>query len=325
MKKTLALSIALAVLLAGCTTQTPAPVQDTTIAQSTTAVPTSAPPATTATAPAEPEVVDFAFTPENMPRMDGSTATRPLAAALASTLMGLDAEDAETYAQFTGTSSAYKRLAEQEVDLLVVYEPQLELLEELGGSFTFEMAPIGRDALVFLVNAQNPVDSLTHEQIVDIYSGDITNWREVGGESADIRAFQRNHSSGSQTLMDKLVMDGAPLDTPPYDYVIGEMAGLVSAVAAYDGGAQSMGYNVHYFVSQMVPNPNIKLLAVGGVAPQSDTIRTGEYPFVNDFYAVILRDAEAGTPQRILYNWLQGEAGQGLIEAAGYVSVTGGQ
>ena len=321
MKKMLA-PIALAALLASCAAEIPAPVQDTTIAQSTTAVPASVP---ATAAPAGPEAVDFTFTSDNMPRLDGSTATRPLAAALVSALLGIDAEAAEAYTEFSGTSNAYKALASRDADLLVVYEPQIEWLEELGGSLTFEMVPIGRDALVFLVNTLNPVDSLTHGQIVDIYSGVVTNWRDVGGENLGIRAFQRNHSSGSQTLMDKLVMGDVPLDTPPYDYVIGEMMGLVSAVASYDGAQSSIGYNVHYFVSQMAVNPNIKQLSVDGVAPTHETIRTGEYPFVNDFYVVILRDTPAGSPERILFDWLQGEAGQTLIERTGYVSMTGGQ
>ncbi len=50
---------------------------------------------------------------------------------------------------------------------------------------------LGRDALVFIVNEENPVQSLTQQQLRDIYAGKITNWKEVGGADAAIVAFQR--------------------------------------------------------------------------------------------------------------------------------------
>ncbi|WP_279401693.1 substrate-binding domain-containing protein [Piscibacillus salipiscarius] len=63
------------------------------------------------------------------------------------------------------------------------------------------MTPIGREAFVFFVHADNPVDSLKVEEIQGIYSGNITNWKEVGGEDVEIRAFQRPEGSGSQTML----------------------------------------------------------------------------------------------------------------------------
>ena len=70
------------------------------------------------------------------------------------------------------------------------------------------MVGIGLDGFVFLVNKENKVDSLTLEQIQKIYTGEITNWSNVGGENEEIVAYQREANSGSQNLMEKMVMQG---------------------------------------------------------------------------------------------------------------------
>ena len=71
----------------------------------------------------------------------------------------------------------------------------------------FEYTPVGREGFVFLVNASNPVDSLTIEQVKGIYSGKITTWKEVGGNDEPIQAYQRNSNSGSQSMMVRFMGD----------------------------------------------------------------------------------------------------------------------
>jgi ABC-type phosphate transport system substrate-binding protein len=283
----------------------------------------SEPPAPSA--PPTPQPGQFVFTPQNYPRVDGSTANIPLGQALYQTLLGASAEDAETAAGlFTGTDNAWRALAGGDADLLLVYEPSEETVELLGDREVYaevESAPIGRDALVFLVNAQNAEDDLTTEQIQGIYSSSITNWNELGGPDAEIVAYQRNENSGSQTLMRKLVMGSVAMAEPVPTRVVGEMGGLVAAVAEYDNRSSAIGYNVYYYVSRMKADPNVKLLSVNGVAPTNDSIQSGEYPFVNDFYAAIRADEPEDSPARILYDWLQSPTGQRLVSAAGYVAI----
>lgn len=67
--------------------------------------------------------------------------------------------------------------------------------------------PIALDALVFLLNKQNVVKSLTVKQVQDIYLGNITNWNELGGANEAIKPFIRNANSGSQEMMKEIVMD----------------------------------------------------------------------------------------------------------------------
>ena len=119
----------------------------------------------------------FKFTEENMPRIDGSTANIPLISAVRSVLLG---EPREDDISVSGTDNAYVKLIEGKADILLVYAPAQSSLDYAREKkVELEMAPIGRDALVFLVNKKNPVDSLTRQEIVDIYSGKTTNWKDV--------------------------------------------------------------------------------------------------------------------------------------------------
>jgi phosphate transport system substrate-binding protein len=271
------------------------------------------------TAPPSPTVNGFKFTAENMPRMDGSTATIPLITAVRSVILG---QPREEDFKVSGTDKAYVQLIDGNTDMLLVYAPAQATLDYAAAQgVKLEMAPVGKDALVFLVNVKNPVSSLTAEQLVGIYSGAVTNWKEVGGADAGILAYQRQQLSGSQTMMDKLVMKGTPMAKAPSEFVIGEMGGLVDAVAVYDGAEHAIGYNVYYYVSRMKLDDNIRLLKVNGVEPSTETITSGAYPFVNDFYAVIRADAPADSPERILFDWMLTENGQNLVAHEGYATV----
>ena len=73
--------------------------------------------------------------------------------------------------------------------MLVVYEAPDSVKEELkAANVQLEQKPIGVDALVFIVNEDNPVTDLTQQQLRDIYAGKITNWKDVGGQDLDIVA-----------------------------------------------------------------------------------------------------------------------------------------
>ena len=99
------------------------------------------------------------------------------------------------------------------------------------------------------------------------------------------------------------------------------MMGMNTALASFDSGELSIGYNVYYYVSQMTDDDRIKILDLNGVMPSNETIASGEYPLVNDFYAVILSDAPPGSPERKLFDWIQSAEGQDLVKSEGYVPV----
>ena len=264
------------------------------------------------------------FTRENMPRLDGSTATAPLAQAAAAVLLGESEEDVADLIDFSRTTESYRQLMQGNADLLIAAEPNAAVFDEMEeAGFEVQMEPLATDALVFMVNEDNPVDSLTTEQLRGIYSGEITNWSEVGGADLEIGPFQRNAESGSQVLMEKLVMDGTEMTEPPEGYMIASMVGLMDAVKEYDNSSNAIGYSVYYYAHDMQMAGGLKLLKIDGVAPEAATIRSGEYPFLNPYYVAMNAAEPEGSMTRVLYDWLLGPDGQKLVDMKGYVSVNG--
>lgn len=266
--------------------------------------------------------VTFEFTRENFPRMDGSTSMVPLGQAIASVLLGESREEVNNLVQFNRTTQSFRNLMNGDCDLLIVSEPNAVIYTEMKeAGFEADIEAIASDALIFVVNADNPVDNLTTQQVRQIYSGEITNWSEVGGNDAPIMAFQRNEDAGSQALMVKLVMEDLPMAEAPKEYVISSMGMLMEAVKSYDNSANAIGYSVYYYANDMQMAQGLKILSIDGVAPTAETIRSGEYPHLNAYYCVIPAKAAEDSPNRILYEWLMTEEGQRLLDLEGYVSV----
>lgn len=266
----------------------------------------------------EPFKLDIA----DYPRVDGSTATIPLSISTLMTLTGVSQEEAESTIVHTKTANAYIRLINSEVDLLIVYEAPDSIKEMIRTSdVKLRMEPVGKDALVFIKNEENPVSSLTDQQLVDIYNGKIINWKEVGGPDLEIIAFQRPEDSGSQTLMKGLVMKETPFMDAP-SFLKPEMMGeLIDRLVEYDHTANALGYSVYYYAKNMYQQPGLQFLQVNQVEPSNDTIRTGSYPYVKDFY-VIIRESEPKTSSAYkVFEWLLSESGQQLVTDNGYVSI----
>ena len=264
----------------------------------------------------------FTFTRENFPRLNGSTSTAPLGRALAAVLLGESADDVADLINFSRTTASFRALMAGESDLLIVGEPNASVYDEMAAAkFEASIDTFANDGLVFVVNANNPVDSLTLEQLQGIYTGKITNWKEVGGEDLEIVPFQRNEDAGSQALMKKLVMGDLELMAPPEGYMLSEMGTLMEAVRSYDNSASAIGYSVYYYAHDMEMADGLKLLKIDGVAPTTQTIRSGEYPFRNAYYVVMAADTPETSPTAILYNWILSEEGQKLVAKLGYASV----
>ena len=260
---------------------------------------------------------------ENYPTVNGSTANHPLICRIYEEICGVSEEKAETMVNLDlgSTGSIWVNMLNgYGPDLLIVYEPPEEVKAEYASKLEqFEIDPLGRDGLVFLANAKNPVESLTVEQLQGTYTGQITDWSEVGGEAGPISPFQRNADSGSQTLFLKLLMAGlTPMD-PPTELVQAAMGALIDGVASFDGSGGALGYSVYYYASLMYANPDLKLLAVNGVEPSNESIGSGSYPLTNDFYVVIRADEPEDSPARRLRDWLLSDEGKRILTEENYV------
>ena len=286
---------------------------------SSTSASSEAPASSVSEAPQEP-----LFSEEDFPKLDGSTACIPLMAQMMADTTGRDLEEAQSTISVSTTAYAWENfgLYDTDTQMLVVYEAPDYVKKELEeAKAELESKPIGRDALVFIVNEKNPVKSLTQQQLKDIYAGKITNWKDVGGEDLDIVAFQRGEDSGSQTLFKKLLIQDSELMDPPTELAPAAMGELVDSIAAYNNSANAIGFSVYYYIDQMYSQPGLRLLAVDDVTPSNDTIADESYPLCNEFYAAILQDSAADSPERRIYEWLSTDAGRSCIERSGYVAV----
>ena len=268
------------------------------------------------------------LSPEDFPITDGSTACIPLIAQIMADTTGLDLETAQSAVTTNTTAQAWRNLglygnnSGDAVKLIIAYEAPESVKEELeADGDPLDQKAIGRDALVFIVNEDNPVQSLTQQQLRDIYAGKITNWKDVGGKDQEIVAFQRREDSGSQTLFQKLLIQGGELMDAPTELAPTAMGELVDSIAQYNNTANAIGFSVYYYIDQMYSKPGLRLLAVDGVTPSNDTIADQSYPLCNEFYAAVLQSSGIDTPERRIYDWLSTDPGRACIEKSGYVAV----
>ena len=144
-------------------------------------------------------------------------------------------------------------------DLLISGAPPEAIYQEKEErGFDWELSLFAVDGLVFLVNADNPVDSLTVAQIQEIYMGQHTSWSDFGGTPQALTAYQRPHGSGSQTAMEEMVMRGLEIQKVEENYISDGMADAVAQIGNYDNGPGAIGYSYLYYVNTLVENSGIK-------------------------------------------------------------------
>lgn len=258
---------------------------------------------------------------DSLPKLDGSTALYPLYAAFAQAVYP-EGEyrywDSEVMS--SQTSGAYARLLKGEADIIFVPAPSESIKQQAAAQgIELQLTPIAKEAFVFFVNAGNPIESLTSEQIRKIYSGEITNWKEVGGENKKIIAYQRPENSGSQQALRQFMGD-VPIMKPKKERVAAGMGMIIEEAAKYKNYNRAIGYSFRFFSEEMVQNGEIRHLAVDGVLPTKENIRNGSYPITSEFYAVTRSDHKHPQIDAFIA-WILSEQGQLLVERTGYVSI----
>lgn len=266
------------------------------------------------------------FTIENYPKVDASLATQPLTNAFIKNFTNQNIDTSKL--NYTNTHPGYIKLINGEVDLLVVTEPsEEELALAKEKNVELEVIPVVKEGFVFYINGENIVNNLSLEQIQKIYTGEITNWSEVGGENLEIKAFQRPENSGSQTGMLSLVMKDLKLASPPKENLIQSMSEIINLVSDYDNGKNAIGYSYYYYAKTMYTTIDekvangIKLLSINGVEPNNENIRSGKYPLNTAYYIVINKNEPKESNVRKLVEAMLSERGQAVAESVGYVGI----
>lgn len=245
-----------------------------------------------------------------LPVIDGAAALYPVFSGFVNAVYPEDSVhfDGENFTpdsalQYSNTRGAYKGIVDGTVDIAVCVAPseeQLAYAEEMGVDLTF--VPIGKEAFVFLVNRNNPVDDLTVEQLKGIYAGEYTNWSEVGGDNSHIAVLQRNAGSGSQSALLNFMGD-TPVKTDYFTFM-----------------GHSIGFSFRFYVEGMMEDGAVKMLSLNGVYPDTENIRNGSYPIVNHLYAVYRTD-DPNPNVQVFVDWMLSPEGQAIVEDSGYVGV----
>ena len=246
----------------------------------------------------------------DIPVIDGAAALLPVYAGFVQSIYPEDSVifngedyDAKSAMHYTNTRGAYKDIVDGNADIIICAQPsdeQLAYAKEKG--VELELVPIGSDAFVFIVNANNPVSDITIDQIKGIYSGKITNWKELGGKNVPIAAMRRNKNSGSQTALEKIMGD-TPIK-PDYTALFGS----------------PIGFSFRYYVTGMLAEGGVKILTINGVAPTTETIADGTYPVSGNLYAVY-RKGETNENVYKAVDFMLSPEGQKIVEKSGYIPI----
>ena len=251
-----------------------------------------------------------------MPRVDASLATQPLM----TTLVKEFTKKSEVNIEYTDTRSAYTKLIDNEIDLIIASEPSEEEIayaQEQG--VDLEITKVVNEAFVFFVNKNNPITNLTISQIQDIYSGKTTNWSVLGGNDEIIKAYQSPTNSISQEGMLSFVMKDVDIRQPIKEEFIEAKAGTIEVIADYDNGISSIGYAYYYYANTIYQN--IKLMKINGIEPTYETIRNETYPFMSAYYIVIRKSEKNDSITRQIVDEILSERGQLITKNAGYIPV----
>lgn len=264
------------------------------------------------------------LTVDTMPKVDGALALEPFYDAVFASLLGISADDAKLLVPCNNTPKAYQNLTDGKCDMIFCAMPSDEQVATAkAAGVEFEYHTILSGGFVFFVNKDNPVNSLTQEQLKGIVSGKITNWKEVGGEDLPILLYQRNEGSGSQTGLYRYVLPKDQVQEPIMDHIVSDMAGAIDVLLDYDNGRGAMSFSYYYYVVNMHSSNQIKLLAIDGVVPSDETIAKGEYPFLNFSQIVTRKDLPKDSIVRDIIAWVQSDNGAIIARENGYVPYLG--
>jgi len=290
-----------------------------------------------------PSLIIEGLTVNNYPKVDGSTSAAPLNTIIACKLFGirykwvsdyrnlrsvepnLNKNDTKKFLSLIKSSQTHEsfiNLIDKEADLILSARKMSsdeKTYADAAGVSLIE-TPIALDGFIFIVHPNNPINSLTTAQIQDIYMGNITRWNEVGGGNYEIMPYIREANSGSQELMETLVMKDFDIADFPVSYwelVAFSMTGAFEAVL---GNRDAICFTLYYYREQIATGINIKTIAIDGIYPNRETISDNSYPYAAEVYAVIRSDLNTSSMAYKLYEWLQTKEGKQTINESGYVS-----
>jgi phosphate transport system substrate-binding protein len=174
--------------------------------------------------------------------------------------------------------------------------------------------PVALDGLAIYVSESNPIQSLTEPQLKSIYTGKVTNWRELGGKDARIVAYGRENSSGTYQFFKEHV-----LGNEDFARETQTLPGTGAIVNAVSKDPSSIGYGGIAYASGIRVVPVRKDEKSDAVTPSLATVKSNQYPLSRNLFFYTI--GEPSGDVKAFVDWVLGPEGQKLCEAVGYYPI----
>ena len=262
---------------------------------------TTAPAADNAAAPATEAPAELSGTVAT----DGSTSMEKVIGALGEAFMEQNKGVTFTYNP-TGSGSGITAVGEGRCDI-GLSSRALKDDEKASG---LKETVLALDGIAVIVNPANPVSDLDVETIAKIYTGEITNWKEVGGSDAEIVLIGREAGSGTRDGFESIT------DTKDSCKYRQELTSTGDVITTVSTNPDAIGY-----ASLAALKDNVKALTVGGIAPTEDTVKDGSYVIQRPFVLVTKDGTELSAAAQAFFDYATSADAADLIAAAGAVAV----
>ena len=235
---------------------------------------------------------------------DGSTSMQKVINTLGEAFMNENKNITFTYNP-TGSGSGIKAVQEGRCDI-GLSSRALKAEEKEAG---LQETVLAYDGIAIIVNPENPVSDLTIEQIADIYTGKITNWKDLGGNDAEIVLIGREAGSGTRDGFETIT---GTTDACQYRQELTSTGDVITTVAQ---NPDAIGY-----ASLASIKDTVKALSVGGVVPTEDTVKDGSYAIQRPFVLVTVEGKALSDSAQKFFDYITSSEAASLVSAAGAVA-----
>ncbi len=269
--------------------------------QQPTTAPTNAPATTAAVTPSpEPTEAQLSGTVST----DGSTSMEKVIGALGEAFMNANSGVSFTYNP-TGSGAGITAVTEGRCDIGLSSRALKDAEKE-----TLTGTIVALDGIAIIVSPENPVNELTIEQIAKIYTGEITNWKDVGGNDAEIVVIGREAGSGTRDGFESIT---GTAEQCVYRQELTSTGDVITTVSQNPG---AIGY-----ASLASVKESVKALVVEGVTPTEDTVKDGTYKIQRPFVVVTKTGEELSPVAQAFFDFITSAEANEIVAAAGAVPV----